>query len=74
MNSFEIVRSWKDEDYRFGLIAEPLTQDNPAGTFELGDEELNDAGGGDNPLNSIVILPPIVYFPLTAPVICLYPR
>jgi mersacidin/lichenicidin family type 2 lantibiotic len=74
MNSFEIVRSWKDEDYRFGLIAEPLTPDNPAGPVALGDEELNDAVGANNSLNSVVMLPPIVLFPLTAPVICLFPR
>ena len=44
----EIVRSWKDEDYRLSLSREELasTPDNPVGLIELTDEELIGVDGG----------------------------
>jgi mersacidin/lichenicidin family type 2 lantibiotic len=48
MNSFEIVRSWKDEDYRLSLInkEQALAPENPAGLLELNDEDLVAVEGG----------------------------
>ncbi len=76
MNSIEIVRSWKDEDYRFGLSGEEqaLAPDNPAEIIALGDEELMLIGGGTDPLTSIVITTPLlttsIWPPITLPPFC----
>ena len=50
MKSEEIVRSWKDEDYRFNLSGAERSQlpDHPAGLIELTDAELNVVDGGAN--------------------------
>lgn len=44
---FDIVRAWKDEDYRQSLSEEQrsLLPANPAGEIELTDAELQDAFG-----------------------------
>jgi len=44
----DIVRAWKDPDYRRTLTAEQLASlpENPAGTEELSDEELSGVSGG----------------------------
>jgi mersacidin/lichenicidin family type 2 lantibiotic len=43
-----IVRAWKDPEYRLGLSAAEQARlpENPAGTVELTDDELNAAAGG----------------------------
>jgi len=48
MKSEEIVRSWKDEDYRLSLGDVELSHlpVHPAGLIELTDAELNGVGGG----------------------------
>ena len=48
MSSFDIVRAWKDAEYRQSLSAEEqaLLPEHPAGAIELTDEELSQAGGG----------------------------
>ncbi len=50
MSEYDIIRAWKDEDYLESLSEEQRSQlpENPAGTVELSDEEMeNVAGGGD---------------------------
>src|SRR5262245_53030277 len=79
MNSAEIVRSWKDEDYRLGLSAaeQLVAQGNPAGLVALSDEELSEASGGADPLPNTVILSPATFYwlpPITLPMVCLCPR
>ncbi len=41
---FDIVRAWKDEEYRNGLSSEQraMLPENPAGMIDLSDEELGD--------------------------------
>jgi mersacidin/lichenicidin family type 2 lantibiotic len=47
-----IIRAWKDEEYRLSLSDEErsLLPDNPAGPMELSDDELDliIGGGGDS--------------------------
>lgn len=47
MSSFDIVRAWKDPEYRRSLSAEEQTflPEHPAGSIELTDEELREAAG-----------------------------
>jgi len=47
MKSEEIVRSWKDEDYRVSLgdAGQAHLPDHPAGLIELTDAELNGVDG-----------------------------
>jgi mersacidin/lichenicidin family type 2 lantibiotic len=49
MTTNEIVRSWKDEDYRSSLNGEKLAliPNSPAGLMELTDEELLGVDGAD---------------------------
>jgi mersacidin/lichenicidin family type 2 lantibiotic len=56
MTNNEIVRSWKDDDYRLGLHSGELAfmPGNPAGLIELGDNELLEVDGGVTP--TVVIL------------------
>lgn len=42
---YDIVRAWKDEEYRQGLSQETLVE-NPAGVVELSDESLEIVSGG----------------------------
>jgi len=48
MSIDEIVRAWKDEEYRNSLTPEQRMAllPNPAGMVELDDEALEDAAGG----------------------------
>ena len=48
MKKADIVRAWKDEDYRLGLSAEEQAAlpDSPVGTVELSDLDLEDVAGG----------------------------
>lgn len=47
MSQFDVVRAWKDEDYRMSLQASQRAQlpENPAGMIELTDAELSDVTG-----------------------------
>ena len=58
MNSSEIVRSWKDEDYRLSLINKEraLAPENPAGLLELRDEDLVVVEGGTDLITLSVII------------------
>ena len=53
MSSFDIVRAWKDAEYRQSLSAEEqaLLPEHPAGVIELTDEELNGVDGAGTALN-----------------------
>jgi mersacidin/lichenicidin family type 2 lantibiotic len=48
MSYLEIIRAWKDEEYRLSLSEEQRAQlpENPAGLIELTDAELDAAVGG----------------------------
>lgn len=50
MYNNEIIRAWKDEDYLESLNEEQrsLLPENPAGTIELSDEEMEVLAGGIN--------------------------
>lgn len=45
---YDIVRAWKDEEYRQGLSQEQqeLLPESPAGIVELGDDALDTVSGG----------------------------
>lgn len=48
MAKVDIVRAWKDEEYRLSLTAEEraLLPDHPAGLIELDNEEMRAVLGG----------------------------
>jgi mersacidin/lichenicidin family type 2 lantibiotic len=48
MSNFDIIRAWKDEEFRNSLSEEQLKQlpENPAGVLELSDEEMEALAGG----------------------------
>lgn len=48
MSKVDIVKSWKDEDYRDTLTEDErkLVPENPAGLVELSDTELEGIAGG----------------------------
>jgi mersacidin/lichenicidin family type 2 lantibiotic len=51
MSNIDIIRAWKDEEYRNSLSEEQRSQlpENPAGMVELSDQEMETfMGGGDN--------------------------
>jgi mersacidin/lichenicidin family type 2 lantibiotic len=58
----DLVRAWKDPEYRKSLTAEQLASlpPNPAGAGELSDAELHKAAGGlaEEPGHSIFWCPP----------------
>ena len=47
MSTPDVIRGWKDEDYRQSLSVEQraMLPQHPAGVIELSDEELDIAGG-----------------------------
>jgi len=47
MSNVDIIRAWKDQDYRSSLSAEALASipSNPVGMIELSDEDLGRASG-----------------------------
>jgi mersacidin/lichenicidin family type 2 lantibiotic len=47
MSTPDVIRGWKDEEYRLSLSPEQraMLPDHPAGIIELADEELDAAGG-----------------------------
>jgi mersacidin/lichenicidin family type 2 lantibiotic len=48
MSNFDIIRAWKDEEYRNSLSEEQRSQlpENPAGMIELSDEDMESVAGG----------------------------
>lgn len=48
MANIDIIRAWKDEEFRNSLSEEQKAQlpDNPAGLVDLTDEDLNAVAGG----------------------------
>jgi mersacidin/lichenicidin family type 2 lantibiotic len=48
MSYRDIIRAWKDEEYRLSLSEEQraVLPEHPAGLIELEDAELDDAAGG----------------------------
>lgn len=48
INNLDIVRAWKDEDYRNSLTEEQRSHlpNNPAGLIDLSDEEMRNVSGG----------------------------
>jgi mersacidin/lichenicidin family type 2 lantibiotic len=50
MNTDQIVKSWKDQDYVHALSAaeRALVPENPVGLTELSDEDLMGVNGGNN--------------------------
>lgn len=48
MSKIDIVRAWKDEEYRSSLSESQRAElpDNPAGLIELSESDLRDAAGG----------------------------
>jgi mersacidin/lichenicidin family type 2 lantibiotic len=56
MNTDEIVKSWKDEDYMNALSAaeQALLPENPVGLMELSDEDLLGINGGSAPMSVVV--------------------
>ena len=61
MSKIDVIRAWKDEDYRSSLsdAQRAALPANPAGLIELSETELRDAAGG-------------TIIPLTFPSFCLY--
>ncbi len=67
MSQQDIIRAWKDEEYRNSLSEEQRSQlpENPAGMIELSDEDmesvaggiLSDSSGGSNSCNSCINCP-----------------
>jgi mersacidin/lichenicidin family type 2 lantibiotic len=48
MKKQDIIRAWKDEEFRLSLTDEQRAQlpQNPAGVIELADDELRSVAGG----------------------------
>ena len=48
MKQNDIIRAWKDEEFRLSLTDEQRAQlpQNPAGVIELADDELRSVAGG----------------------------
>ena len=57
MSNIDIIRAWKDEEYRNSLSEEQRNQlpENPAGMSELSDEEMETFMGGAKKPTDIVI-------------------
>ena len=59
MSEVDIIRAWKDKEYRESLSKEQLQQlpENPAGLIELSDEDMSSVAGGctgcGNPLHTV---------------------
>jgi len=54
MSSKNIIRAWKDEDYRLSLseAERALLPEHPAGLIELSGAEMDGVGGGDDKYSS----------------------
>ena len=60
MSSFDIIRAWKDEDYRLSLSdsQRALLPDSPVGLVELSDLDMSSLAGGGGSSNSSCSGPP----------------
>ena len=49
MSKIDVIRAWKDEEYRSSLseAQRAMLPENPAGFLELTDEELESVGGAN---------------------------
>ena len=58
MSNIDIIRAWRDEEYRDGLNNKELAAlpENPAGALELSDGELNAVNGGLIPCTILTII------------------
>ncbi|HEU4388626.1 MAG TPA: mersacidin/lichenicidin family type 2 lantibiotic [Blastocatellia bacterium] len=58
MDSNEIIRAWKDEEYRLGLsdARQSTLPQNPAGLIELNDDDLGDVSGGTTGVCETIII------------------
>jgi mersacidin/lichenicidin family type 2 lantibiotic len=58
MNTDQIVKSWKDEDFVHGLSAaeQALLPESPAGLMELSDEEMLGINGASIPATVIITI------------------
>jgi mersacidin/lichenicidin family type 2 lantibiotic len=58
MSNIDIVRAWKDEDYRDSLTPEQRAAlpENPAGMVELSDSDLGDVDGAFTGLECSVVI------------------
>ncbi|HEU4388627.1 MAG TPA: mersacidin/lichenicidin family type 2 lantibiotic [Blastocatellia bacterium] len=58
MNSDEVIRAWKDEEYRLGLSEahRSALPQNPVGLIELNDGDLGDVSGGTEPVCETIII------------------
>jgi mersacidin/lichenicidin family type 2 lantibiotic len=56
MSNVDIVRAWKDAEYRQSLSVEEQAYlpEHPAGAIELADEELDQAAGGTGGLGTFL--------------------
>ncbi|WP_414577933.1 mersacidin/lichenicidin family type 2 lantibiotic [Anabaena sp. CCY 9402-a] len=63
MSSFDIIRAWKDEDYRNTLSGEQRSQlpENPAGMIELPSEVTQTLAGGKFTAGFICKSPVTIY-------------
>jgi mersacidin/lichenicidin family type 2 lantibiotic len=57
MNTDQIVKSWKDDEYAqsLGAAEQALLPENPVGLIELTDEELLGINGASVPVSVIVL-------------------
>jgi mersacidin/lichenicidin family type 2 lantibiotic len=75
MSKANIIRAWKQEDYRLGLSeAERATlPPNPAGAIELTDTQLTGIAGGyyvANTCPSVCFCLSLPYFCASLPIVC----
>ncbi|MCC5661573.1 mersacidin/lichenicidin family type 2 lantibiotic [Nostoc sp. XA010] len=58
----DIVRAWKDEEYRNSLSEEQRAQlpENPAGTGELSDTDMENVAGGRIHTNAFLCIETVV--------------
>ena len=56
MKNDQIIRAWKDDEYRLSLGGDALSllPKNPAGLMELTDDQLMDVDGGSTPICSLI--------------------
>ena len=57
MSNIDIIRAWKDEEYRNSLTDEQRSQlpENPAGIVELSNDEMESLKGGRFPLRTLAL-------------------
>jgi len=69
MSNFDIVRAWKDEDYRLSLTDEQraMLPDSPAGMVELSDTDMGMLAGGTGYAYTCDPCNPCCYQPPTRP-------